>query len=81
MKPGESLGYPTGQESSVILRVYDIEGVSAEAAIELIRPILKAVRTNIIEEETAEMMRRQGRFVLPVGHNAIETVKLDLGWH
>jgi alpha-mannosidase len=75
------MGYPSGQDSSVILRVYDMEGKNTEAALELLRPVQRAFRTNIVEEEAVEMKPRQGRFVLPVGHNAIETVRFDLGWH
>jgi alpha-mannosidase len=81
MKPNEFMGYPSGQDSSVILRVYDMEGKNTEAALELLRPVQRAFRTNIVEEEAVEMKPRQGRFVLPVGHNAIETVRFDLGWH
>jgi alpha-mannosidase len=63
-------------DDSVILRAYDIEGKNTEAGLELVVPVTRAFRTNIIEEEGAAMMPRQGRLVLPVGHHAIETVKL-----
>jgi alpha-mannosidase len=76
MKPNEFTGYPSGQGDSVVLRVYDMEGKDIEAGLALFRPVQKAFRTNLIEEEAVEMKPRQGRFVLPVGHNAIETVRL-----
>jgi alpha-mannosidase len=76
MKPAEDMGLPSGATSSVVLRLFDIEGRDAEAALELPYPISKATRTNIVEEDASALKPRQGRFVLPVGHHAIETVKL-----
>ena len=61
---------------AVILRLYDIEGKDAEAALEPIVPWGSAVRTNIIEEDGVALKPRKGRLVLPVGHHAVETVKL-----
>ncbi len=63
-------------EDAVILRIYDIEGKDGEATVEPPVPAAKAVRTNIIEEDGAALRPRQGRLVLPVGHHAVETVKL-----
>ncbi|HSA96870.1 MAG TPA: glycosyl hydrolase-related protein [Acidobacteriota bacterium] len=63
-------------DDAVILRFYDIEGKDAEAAIELFAPVRTALRTNIIEEEGPVLKPRQGKFPVPVGHNAVETVKL-----
>jgi alpha-mannosidase len=67
-------------DDAVILRAYDIEGRDAETEIRLIVPVKGAVRTNIIEEEATPMRPRQGRLVLPVGHHAVETVKLVPDW-
>jgi len=61
---------------SVILRLYDIEGKETEAALEPFVPLRSAVRTNIIEDDGAVIRPRQGKFVLPVGHHAVETVRL-----
>ena len=61
---------------AVVLRVYDIEGRDGEATIELVRPVKAARRTNIVEEEGAVLKPIDGRLVLPVGHHAVETVKL-----
>jgi alpha-mannosidase len=63
-------------DDAVVLRVYDIEGKDAETEIKLAVRVKEAVRTNIIEEPGAALKPRQGRFVLPVGHHAVETVKL-----
>jgi alpha-mannosidase len=67
-------------DDAVILRAYDIEGRDAETEIRLIVPVKGAVRTNIIEEGATPMRPRQGRLVLPVGHHAVETVKLVPDW-
>jgi alpha-mannosidase len=67
-------------DDAVILRLYDIEGKDTETAIELFAPVKTAVRTNIIEEDGAVIRPRQGKLVLPVGHHAVETVKLVPDW-
>jgi alpha-mannosidase len=67
-------------DDAVILRVYDIEGKDAEAAIELFAPVKRALRTNIIEEEGAVITPRKGKIAVPVGHHAVETVKLVPDW-
>jgi alpha-mannosidase len=63
-------------DDSVVVRVYDIEGRDGETEIRLPVPVKEAVRTNIIEEPGATLKPVKGRFVLPVGHHAIETVRL-----
>jgi alpha-mannosidase len=63
-------------DDAVLLRLYDIEGKDTETGLELVVPVTRAARTNIVEEEGAAMTPRQGRLVLPVGHHAVETVKL-----
>jgi alpha-mannosidase len=67
-------------DDSVVLRVYDIEGKDTEAGIELGVPVKAALRTNIIEEDGTVLKPRKGRLVLPVGHHAVETVKLVPDW-
>jgi alpha-mannosidase len=67
-------------DDAVILRLYDIEGKDTETAIELFAPVKTALRTNIIEEDGAAIKLRQGKLVLPVGHHAVETVKLVPDW-
>jgi alpha-mannosidase len=68
------------RDDSVILRLYDIEGKDTEAGIELFVPVKTAVRTNIIEEDGALIRPSKGRLALPVGHHAVETVKLVPDW-
>ena len=67
-------------DDTVILRVYDIEGQDTEAEVELFHPVKKAERTNLIEEEGVLLKPRKGRLVLPVGHHAVETLKLFPAW-
>jgi alpha-mannosidase len=67
-------------DDTVILRVYDIEGKDMETAIELLTPVKRAERTNLIEEEGVLLKPRKGRLVLPVGHHAVETLKLFPDW-
>jgi alpha-mannosidase len=67
-------------DDTVILRIYDIEGKDTEAAVELFAPVIRAERTNLIEEEGVELKPRKGRLVLPVGHHAVETLKLFPDW-
>ena len=67
-------------DDTALLRLYDIEGKNTETGLELVVPVTRASRTNIIEEEGAAMKPRQGRLVLPVGHHAVETVKLVPDW-
>ncbi|MCX6568565.1 MAG: glycosyl hydrolase-related protein, partial [Candidatus Aminicenantes bacterium] len=80
MKEAEGLTHPSGAEGFVILRVYDIEGRDTETAVELIRPVRRAVRTNLVEEEGVELKPQRGRLILPVGHHAVETIKLFPDW-
>ena len=63
-------------DDAVIVRVYDIEGKAGETEIRLPVAVEEAVRANIIEEPGALLKPKKGRFVLPVGHHAIETVRL-----
>ena len=67
-------------DDAVIVRVYDIEGKDGETEIRLPVAVEEAVRTSIIEEPGALLKPKKGRFVLPVGHHAVETVKLVPDW-
>jgi alpha-mannosidase len=67
-------------DDAVILRIYDIEGKDGETEVRLPVAVKGAVRTNIIEEEGAALKPRKGRLVLPVGHHAVETLKLFPSW-
>lgn len=67
-------------DDTVILRVYDIEGKDTDAAVELFAPVKRAERTNLIEEEGVLLKPHKGRLVLPIGHHAVETLKLFPAW-
>jgi alpha-mannosidase len=68
-------------DDAVIVRIYDIEGKDGETEVRLLGrrepvPVKTAYRTNIIEEPGAPLKPQKGKLVLPVGHSAIETVKV-----
>jgi alpha-mannosidase len=63
-------------DDAVVIRVCEIEGKDGETEIRLPVPVKTAVRTNVIEEDATALKPRSRRLVLPVGHHAIETVKL-----
>jgi alpha-mannosidase len=63
-------------DDNVVLRVYDIEGRDAEAALDLFSPVRAAEKVNIIEEEGTALRSRKTGLLLKVGHHAIETFKL-----
>jgi alpha-mannosidase len=63
-------------DDAVIVRVYDIEGKDGETEIRLPVAVGEAVRTNIIEEPGAPLEPKKRRLVLPVGHHAVETIRL-----
>jgi alpha-mannosidase len=65
---------------AVILRVFDIEGRDAEAALKLFVPLKGAEKVNIIEEEGTPLKAGKDGLSLKVGHHAVETVKLVLDW-
>jgi alpha-mannosidase len=67
-------------DDAVILRVYDVEGRDTEASVDIFCPVARAERTNLIEEEGLPLKPRNGRLVLPVGHHAVETLKLFPSW-
>ena len=67
-------------DDALILRLYDIEGKDTEAGIELFAPTKRALRTSVIEEEGAVITPKKGKTAVPVGHHAVETVKLVPDW-
>ena len=66
-------------DDSVILRVYDIEGKDAEAALNLFVPLGGAERVNIIEEEGQALKPGKSGLILKVGHHAVETLRFLAG--
>ncbi len=65
-------------DDSVIVRLYDIEGRDTTASLASFLPVREAKHANIIEEAAANIDSSGGEVRLPVGHHAIETVKLNL---
>ena len=65
-------------EKGVILRLYDATGDGASAEITFSRPLLRASRTNLLEEDGDRIrINRNRRSVsVEVGPNAIETLRL-----
>jgi alpha-mannosidase len=63
-------------DDSVILRVYDIEGKDAEAALKLFVPLNGAEKVNIIEEEASALKTGKSGLALKIGHHAVETFRL-----
>ena len=66
-------------DDSLIVRLYDIEGRDSQPALKCFLPVRSARHTDIIEEPGTDIRWSGNEVRLPVGHNAIETVKLDLG--
>ena len=66
-------------DETVVVRVYELEGRDVEAELEFSFPFAAAEKTNIIEEEGVAIKARKTGVKIPVGHHAIETVKLRPG--
>jgi hypothetical protein len=65
-------------DDSVIVRLFDLEGRDTKPALASFLPVRDAKHTDIIEKAGASLDASGDGVRLPVGHNAIETVKLDL---
>ena len=63
-------------DNSVIVRLYDIEGKDSTATLKLFKPVKNAEQTNIIEEGGKPLPVKKGTVEIPVGHHAIETIKI-----
>jgi alpha-mannosidase len=66
-------------DDAVILRVYDIEGKDAEAALGFFMPVRSAEKVNIIEEDGTPLKPGKNGFTIKVGHHAVETFRLVPG--
>jgi alpha-mannosidase len=64
------------EDDSVIVRVYDIEGVDSDVQLNSFVPVEKAELVNMIEEEGKAIPSLKSGLKLRVGHHAIETLKL-----
>jgi alpha-mannosidase len=64
-------------DHGIILRLVDMKGKDNQVRIELPHPVRRVVQTNLIEEEQLPYPVQGSSFILPVGHKAIETFKLE----
>ncbi|TRX60061.1 alpha-mannosidase [Fulvivirga sp. M361] len=64
-------------DQSTILRVYDTDGKGVDASISIFKPVSNVQLTNLIEEPIRELKSEDGNIQLKVGHNAIETIKIE----
>ena len=62
---------------STIIRAYENDGDDIEVSIYMFKPIKKAELTNLIEEPLTELTKDEQSIRLKLGHNAIETIKVE----
>lgn len=65
-------------DDSVVARLYDMEGKDSQVTLKTFKNAKKAELTNMIEENGKPLTIKSGAVKLPVGHHAIETVKMGL---
>jgi alpha-mannosidase len=68
----------TDNEKSYIIRLYEAAGEDTDVRITFPFPIKKLWKTDMIEENGKEIPADNYSFSIRIGHNAIETFKLDL---
>ena len=64
-------------DQSTIIRLYETDGRDVNAEISIFKPIGKAQLTNLIEEPIENISLNEQKIELKVGHNAIETIKIE----
>jgi alpha-mannosidase len=64
------------EDDSVIVRVYDMEGLDSDVQLSSFVPVEKAELVNMIEEEGRAIPSLKSGLKLRIGHHAIETLKL-----
>ncbi len=64
-------------ERGFALRGFEINGVKADAKLQLHFPLQQAAATNLLEEEPVALALSDGGFTLPVGSHSIETFVLN----
>lgn len=62
--------------NDVILRCYDMEGADVNVTVKSFKAIKAARVTNIIEEDIRPLKAVKGSLSVPVGHHAIETLRV-----
>ncbi|MDO5977886.1 glycosyl hydrolase-related protein [Flavivirga spongiicola] len=64
-------------DHSTMIRLYDTDGIDTSASISIFKPIRKAQLTTLIEEPIKDLKIKKQQVQLKVGHNAIETLKVQ----
>ena len=62
--------------NSIVARLWEIEGRDTLVQLKLFQPIRKSQHTNLIEDDGQMLDITGGNVTFPVGHHAIETIKL-----
>ena len=62
--------------NSIVARLWEIEGRDTLVQLKLFQPIRKSQHTNLIEDDGQMLDITDGNVTFPVGHHAIETIKL-----
>ena len=65
-------------ENSYIIRLYEVTGEDTDIRITFPFPIKRLWKTDMIEENGKEIQHDNNSFNTRMGHNAIETFKLEL---
>jgi alpha-mannosidase len=65
-------------DTSVVARVYDMEGKDSRIQVKLFKRVNRAMKASIIEDAGAPLEVKKGVVELFLGHHAIETVKMEL---
>ena len=65
-------------DDSLVARLYDIEGKDSKVTLKTFKKAKKAELVNMTEEDGKPLTIKSSGVKLPVGHHAIETVKMGL---
>jgi len=68
----------TDDENSYIIRLYEVTGEDTDVTVTFPFTIEKLWKTDMIEENGKEIPANKNSFTTRIGHNAIETFKLEL---
>jgi alpha-mannosidase len=64
--------------NAVVVRLVEMEGLDGTVALDVGRRVKSARRTDIIEDAGAALEPRGQTVAFPVGHHAIETVRVEV---
>jgi alpha-mannosidase len=66
-------------DGNVVARLFEIEGTDSTPTFQFMNTLQSAKKASLIEDDGAALTVNGSSVSLPVGHNAIETMKLNLG--